>query len=158
LAAPIIYCLTEYLQSALGGIDVWNGEVVRSNEYGLPVLVDNAPVMRIAMPGTFARNWTMADPYDDIGPVLIQFWATTLAAISNPQQNGLLDLTEALLAQNANWTLISGKLPDPMYVIKMLLKDWVTLQEDAVRTQESNLLYRGDLRYEIEIHGQIATS
>lgn len=147
---------------------VWDGEVPRYDANGKPINPDssvtpsNWPVVKLYMEEAgFNRNWNMADPYDDIGPITIKIWGTTRASV-----DALLDQIEAIFASESNWGQINispsqpstGSPGNPYYVIKMMLKSWTNVQEEEQRTADSFLLYRGELHYECEVHGAISTT
>lgn len=157
MPAPIINGLAGYLEAQLVGITVWDGEVPRSDPNGIPALVDQGPVFRVVIlePGFERRHDSFESPYGDIGTMLAQVWATT-RAVAEAQMN----LIEALLANSSNWPnieLTGGPVINPYSVYDLELTRWWSGQEEGVRTQTSQLIYRADLYYQCGIHGAIIT-
>jgi hypothetical protein len=160
MPAPIINGLITLMTAQLD-ITVYDGEVPRYTTSGEPINPDSVtdpsswPVVRLEMkePG-FSREWTTEDPYTDTGTITIQVWG-----ISRLQVETLLDTIEAFWAQAGNWKQVDLGGPDtnPYYIIQMLLSSWYSGQEEGVRTSKSELLYRGDLMYEVMIHGAVST-
>jgi len=166
--APIVAGVIDFLNSQALGVNLWDGEVPRYDTTGQPV-VDTMPepqwpAVKVYMrePG-FHRDWTTEDPYYDYGQILIQAWTTSRQALEGDTktypQLGLLNRIEAILAQASNWQQIAmgGSPTNPYYVVLMQLLDWYSGQEEGVRTFDSQLLYRGDLIYEVGIHGAMST-
>lgn len=161
---PIIDGLITYLADTTQlNASIWDGEVPRTDVNGFPINPDSTvtpsdwPVIKLYMDEAgFAREWTTEDPYTDLGRITIKVWATTRA-----QEEDLLNTIEAILAHATNWQsiiLYSGPTPTNVpYVIHMLLKRWTSVQEEGVRTSKSELLYRGELEYEVMLHGAIST-
>lgn len=166
MAAPIIDGLITFLAGQIDA-NVWDGEVPRYDPNGNPIFPNATvgvgepsvwPVVRVFMPEPgFNRTWTTENAYDDVGVIKIQLWATTRAA-----EEALLAQVEALFALAENWEEIelgydSTQPLNPYYVVQMLLQSWYSGQEEGVRTATSQLLYRGELTYEVMIHGAIKT-
>jgi len=162
MPAPVITGFVNFLTSQIPNITVWDGEIPRYDTSGNPLNPEAVtippiwPAIKLIMvePG-FQRTWTTEDPYDDRGEILIQVYATSRASL-DPVMNQI----EALLAQASNWSLINlgGPLVNPFYVIQALLIRWWSGQEEGVRTGKSQLLYRGELHYDVMIHGVISTA
>jgi hypothetical protein len=53
---------------------------------------------------------------------------------------------------------VGGEVTHPFYIVYMLLQSWCSVQEEGVRTSRSELLYRGELRYEVMVHGAVSTA
>ncbi len=161
MPAPIIDSLITYL-AGKANASIWDGEVPRYDTSGNPINPDSDtspsdwPVIKLYMTGVgFTRNYTFETAYTDTAPesIVIKIWGT-----SREQEEGVLDTVEAIfdtLATNDTWSEIP--LPAPYYVIQMLLARWTSTQEEGVRTDQSQLLYRGELHYYIQIHGNAAT-
>jgi hypothetical protein len=155
MTAPITKALVEYIQQELD-IEVWDGEVPRFTTTGAAINQNSAttpsswPVVRavIQEPG-FNRNYTFTNAYLDDGDVLIQVWGTTRAQVQT-QVNSLESL---LLPTPDVWAEIDVYLGTPFYIVQMeLLPYWIG-QEEELRLNMSSLLYRGDMRYNVQIHG-----
>lgn len=162
MPAPIITGLINLMVSKLS-ITVFDGEIPRDNTDSSAInpsatsgVIPNWPVVRVTMPDDgFEREWTTEDPYTDTGIILIQVWGT-----SRTQTEVLLNSIEALFAQASKWAEVSlgGPVTNPYYIIQMLLQKWYSGQEEGVRTSASQLLYRCDLYYYVQIHGAVSTA
>lgn len=154
--------LIAYTQTQL---DVFctDGEIARYDLQNRPINPESTatnptiwPAIRIVMvePG-LNRTWTFEDPYDDKGQILAQ-----VVGISRAQVKTTMDSLEALYASISNWAAIDdgGDPSNPAYTISMLLATWWLGQEEGVRLQKGQLLYRGDMYYSVDIHGAVATS
>lgn len=169
MPASIVNGIITYLTQQLN-TTCWDGEIPRQDVSGNPIFPNapvtspiDWPVVKVYMQeGGFSREWTFEDPYTDKGEILIQVWGTSRqqleGSLTNPE-TGLLNQIEALFAQASNWPQIplGGPSANPYYVIHMLLTRWYSGQEEGQRTADSSLLYRGDLHYEVMIHGAIST-
>jgi hypothetical protein len=168
--APVVAGLGNFISSQLNVV-YWEGEVPRTDVAGRPINPDAAtspsdwPVVKVFMrePG-LRRTWTTEDPYDDAGEMLVQVWGVRRDQLEDPPVSpqpgtGLLNRIEALLAQASNWPQIAlgGPPGNPYYVVSCLLRIWYCGQEEGVRTSKSELLYRGDLVYDVIIHGAVST-
>jgi hypothetical protein len=106
----------------------------------------------------FDREWTTEDAYTDTGEIVIQTWTTNRADLETALTN-----IELLCAQATLWETIAlaGDQRNPQYVIQMLLNKWTAVAdwgpEGQERTDQSELLYRGDLHYYVQIHGAVST-
>lgn len=161
MPAPIISGVLTFIGEQLA-VSVYDGEVPRYDVNGNPinpastVSPDDWPVVKARMTeGGFSRTWTMADPYDDKGELVVEIWGTTRA-----QEESTLNDVESLLVKDENWAAIAlgGPTANPYYVISMLLTSWTSVQEEGVRTSKGSLLYRGELHFDVEIHGAISTT
>ena len=169
MPAPIIDGLITFL-SAQVDANIWDGEVPRYSPAGNPINPESTitgpsdwPVIKLWMKEDgFERNWNFIDPYDDLGEILIQVWTTSHNALEDPT-SGLLNIIEALLAQSGNWALIDlgngggGTSGNPYYVVSVILKRWYSGMEEGKRTAKSEYIYRGDMHYQVRIHGAIPT-
>lgn len=169
MPAPVIAAFTQYLSSSLN-CSVWDGEVPRYDAHGVAInpntvsVPSSWPVMFVEMPESgFNREWNTEDPYEDWGILLLRIYATTRQALEDPSI-GLVTRTEQLLASVTNWRaglnplLTGGPVTNPYGVIDCLLRRWTVVQEKTVRTNLSQLLYRGDMWYEVGVHGAVSTS
>lgn len=164
MPAPITGALAQFIGEELD-CSTWDGEIPRTDNSGNPINPDstvvpnNWPVVKVyeQEPG-FDRTWNVGcAPYSDLGKVLIQMWAT-----SKVQTQALMDNIESLLASQTNWALASAYLggPDenPYYFIRIMLADHWIGDEKGQRTSKSELLYRGDMLYTVEVHGAVSTT
>jgi hypothetical protein len=165
MPAPIVGRLIDFITSQLS-VTVWDGEVPRFSTQATlskpirPSTVTTPPVwpvIKLYMEESgFAREWTTEDPYTDLGEIHILVWSTMRAEVEN-----LMNQLEMLLALAGNWAQISttlgGPAQNPYYIIQMLLLRWYSGQEEDIRTGLSQLLYRGDMHYEVMLHGAIPT-
>jgi hypothetical protein len=159
MPADIVGGMITYVTQQLG-VTVWDGELPRYDTTGNPINqnagLPDWPVIKIYMKeGGFTREWTTEDPYTDAGEILLQVWSTTRASVQT-----LLNSLEGLLAQASKWPFLvtGGPMDNPYYVISCLLQRWYVGQEEGVRTSGSELLYRGELHYEVLIHGAIVSA
>lgn len=169
---PIIDGLISYLAPVLN-CSIWDGETPRTDATGQPIGPGSTQVptawpvvqLEIVEPG-FKRTWTMADPYKDRGYVSIKLWSTTRA-----QTEAMMRTIVQQLASVTNWnSVVIPNEADPSnlnYAIQILLDTWWSGQEKGVRvlnitgpqnTGKSELLYRGDMLFDIMIHGAVSTS
>lgn len=165
MPAPVVDGLITYLATQLN-VSVWDGEVPRYDALGNPIapgtvsVPSSWPVVKLYMTeGGFNRTWAFEDSYDDVGEILISIWATSRKDLEDPT-SGLLNKIETLLASASNWThiLLGGPQVNPYYVIQLLLINWCSVQEEGQRTSESQLMYRGDMHYELMVHGAVSTN
>lgn len=165
MPAPITGALCLFLGQELE-CSTWDGEVPRTDKAGNPInpnttsVPSSWPVVKIWMlePGFKRVDWYVGtDPYKDEGQVLIQMWAT-----SKTQCQALMDDIEALLASESNWPEIDlgGNPNNPSYVVYCILGQyWLgNEQEGQRRTADSQLLYRGDMTYNLMLHGAVSTA
>lgn len=162
MPAPIINGLITFVAAQLHA-EVWDGEVPRTDPQGNPISPSAPvnspstwPVIKLYMKDAgFHRSWNQDDPFTDEGSILIQVWGTTRAS-----SEALMNRIEALFALETNWALIElgGDVSNPNYVIQMLLTDWCSVQEEQLRTEQSQLLYRADMHYNCMVHGIIQTT
>ncbi len=162
MAAPIIKGLITYLTNELE-LTVWDGEVPR---YAVPgtAINQNAvtvpttwPVVQgtIVEPG-FSRAYTTENAYTDDGTISVSIWA-----VQRTDVDTILNLIETQLGSYSAWTDISGLLTEglagnPYYIIQMELVNWCVVQEEGVRIGLSDYLYRGDMKYFVQLHGALA--
>jgi hypothetical protein len=155
MSAPITKALVEYMTAELD-IVVWDGEVPRFTTAGAAINQSSStspsswPVVRVVIqePG-FTRNYTFTTAYLDDGDVLIQVWGTTRAQVQTQ-----LDAIEGLLlASPDTWAEIDVYLGSDYKIVQMeLLPYWIG-QEEELRINLSSLLYRADMRFNVQIHG-----
>jgi len=164
MPAPIISGLINFLTANLSVV-AWDGEVARYDPNNNPINPNTNviptvwPSIRVTMSDEgFEREWTTEDAYTDTGEILIQLWTINRADMETALTN-----VETLCAQATLWETIqlSGDQRNPQYVIQMLLQKWTAVAEwgpeGQERSAQSELLYRGDLHYYIQIHGAIPT-
>jgi len=145
--------------------NTWEVEVPRYDSAGNPInpLATTSPtdwpVITCKMEGKFKINWNCGcDPYDAVGPVLIQVFGVTKASVQ-----ALYDQIAALWASASNWQDVNlspaGDDSNPFYVVEMLLSDFWIGQEEGVRLKGQQLSFRGDLVYNpCRVHGAVSTS
>lgn len=159
MPAHIIGGLITALSSAIEA-EVWDGEVPRYDTDQRPINPSstvtqptNWPVVKLFMrePG-FHRDVATESPFADVGDVVVQVWGTTRTSVED-----LLDVIEAYFNVNTNWFTIDlgGDPQNPYQIFKMNVSRWYSGQEEGVRTQMGLLLYRGELSYEVWIHGAL---
>ena len=160
MTAPIVKGVIDFVSSQ-ANITVWDGEIPRYDTAGNAINPEATssptiwPVFDVSMSDAgFRRTWTMADPYDDQGEILLQIWGTTRAQVESAKNT-----VEALLVNAENWQQIQlgGPAINPFYVIQMLLSSWCIVQEQGLRSGLSKLLYRCDMHLDTMIHGIIST-
>ncbi len=165
MPCPLIKGFVDFLASRLP-LTVWDGEVPRQNTDGKNINPDSPepswPVLRIKMSeGGMNREENFEDSYSDTGPLTIQVWATRRDDLEDTRsQYGLLSQIEQLLVDSGNWPQIVFPSPsvDPYTVYDLQLGSWTCVQEEGVRTQDSQLLYRGEIVItNLGIHGAVAT-
>jgi len=158
MPAPILGSLITYITDQID-VSVWDGEIPRQSTDGVAINQAGGnliwPAIRAIMqePG-FERTYTTEDAYGDDGDVTIQIWA-----VQRSQVQTTMNTLETLLAPAATWAAISqtlgGPPTNPYYIIQMELMNWVIVAEEEKRLNFSDLLYRGDMRYNIQIHGAL---
>lgn len=161
MPAPILAGLVNFLQPILqetySGIEVWTGEIPRFNSSQQPITISGTfPAFRVVMEESgFDREWTTEDPYGDKGNIYFQGWSTTLDGVMD-----MLGIVEVQLCDTSNWSEIvlpGGPIENPYFVYQCLYKNWFAVQVEGVRTQDSSLIYMGQIMFEVEIHGAIST-
>lgn len=160
MPAPIVGALGQYISDSLA-VTVWDGEIPRytATTPAQPINPSsNAvvwPIVKVYMSESgFTREWTTEDPYCDSGEIIIKIWG-----ISRLQAETSMNGIEALLAQAHNWEQVElgGPQDNENYIISMLLKRYYSGQEEEIRSAQSQLLYRCDMYYNVEVHGAIST-
>lgn len=167
----IVGAMITFLQSqqfTLGGVltnvSVWDGEVPRYD-------VNGNPINPAANYGSFPKSWPVItakmdeagfaigrqteDPTDEQGQLMIEVWG-----ISRAQVHPVLQQIYALLAQASNWgqdynpqTINMGGDPrNPDYVIDMRPQAWTVVCREGERTDASQFIYYGAIRYEPMCH------
>ena len=165
MPAPIVGGLITYLSDRLNVV-VWDGEVPRQNTDGSDIVPDAVlgwPAIKVEMEESgLDRERTFEDAYLDSGKLTIICWALTREALEGTVENGgadgLLTRIEQLLNVEQNYTAIPlGNAPngDLYYVVDLDLTNWTCVQEKEVRAQLSQLLYRGEWRTQLKIHGMM---
>ncbi len=160
MAIPIIKGLITFLTTELE-LTVWDGEIPR---YAVPgtAINQNAvtvpttwPVVqaKIVEPG-FNRSYTTENSYKDTGTIGVSIWA-----VQRSDVDIMLGRIESKLGDYNAWTgisaLLGGPSTDPNYVIQMLMTSWCVVQEEGTRIGFDDYLYRGDMRYDIDLHGHL---
>lgn len=171
MAANILGGLISYVQTQLQ-VNVWDGEVPRQDQFGNDIdpdgLPENWPAMTVEMPdGGVDREWTFEDFYHEGQGNLISiliFGASGTATEGRYQVQQKIDLVEQLLALETNWAsiVLTDTLNNPNYkVIKCELRKWTNVQQRSgagtMRTKTGELIYRGEMWYELVIRGAIQT-
>jgi len=161
MPAPILGSLITYISEELE-VSVWDGEVPRQSTDGTAInqaggnLIWPAINAVIKPPG-FERSYTFEEAYLDDGDVTVQIWA-----VQRSQVQTMMNRIEVLLAPPNAWGDISatlGGMPtNPYYIVQMELMNWAIESEEGKRLNFSDLLYRGDMRYNIQIHGALSLS
>ena len=167
MAAGIVNAICTFVAAnAYGGVGctVWDGEVARYDANGKSVGPEASggraswPIIKIAAPNKFKRTWTFEDPYYDEGVITCQIWDTT-----RDGAEAMMDMVEALLVSEANWTAIGALIPSPYpynphAVVQLLLTEWASYQVEQARTEKGQLVYTAELYFKTTIHGAIPTA
>ncbi len=171
MPANIIGGLISYVQEQLK-VNIWDGEVPRQDQFGNDIdpdaLPQNWPAITSELPeGGIDREWTFEDFYNEGQGNYISilvFGASGTAIEGRYQVMQTLDLIEKLLANERNWAniILTDTLNNPnYYVISCILKRWTCVQQrggtGTMRTKTGELIYRGELWYEMVIRGAIQT-
>lgn len=152
MAAPIVGGIIAALADALGA-EVWDGEIPRQGVTQTDInLTADTPVFKVDMLGDMSRNWTLANAYDDQGPIGVWTMSTTRAACET-----LLTQIETWLALDTNWALIDIGTKPANYVISVLLASWSCKQLEGARTKASQLIYVGSQNFAVDLHGTVPT-
>ena len=159
MPAPIIKGLTTYLGAQLN-LNVWAGEVPRQGPNGLAIdpgaVAPNWPAVNVELPeGHLHRTYRQMGPggtraYGDEGPITVTVWDVTFEGVMTQ-----LGLVEALLDQETNWRGIdlNPGSAGPFRFYQMNFASWTCVQEKEVRLGLSQLLYRGEITYDVGVHG-----
>lgn len=164
MPAHIINGIIQYL-SQVDQLDanIFDGEIPRFDPNGNPirpgsvVSPSNWPVLKVYMSEQgFSGTWTTEDAYDDVGLIMLRIWAVTRA-----ECEALLNAAEAALVSAHNWqgisAIIAGTSINPYYIIQIIRVRWSCFQEESVRTSLGELLYQGQMDFEVMIHGAVST-
>lgn len=151
MPAPVISGFVDFIQKNLN-IDVWEGEVPRVDEAGTTVvLIDNTPIFRVTMEESgFAVDPNFENTRTDDGIINIEIWTT-----ARQDTEGYLEVLDTLFSNSSNWPAI--QMGANFTVYSLLLERWYSGQEEDIRTRDNDLLYRGDLRYQVGINGAYQT-
>ncbi len=164
ITAGLVNYLVPLLANAMGtsSYSVYDEETPRWDANGNAIAPSSTtgswPMVGLSMeePG-FRRTHTIGhNSLHDDGVILVQIWATT-----KPEVQDMMDLIEGFFeAQVSVYTDVDmgGPPNDPNYVISMLLDTWWIGLDKNNRTSVSQLLYRGDMRWETKVHGNVATT
>lgn len=165
---PVIAGLINYIEpllaadASVANVSVWDGEVPRWDANGNAVGPSNvtgswpAIGLRMQEPG-FERAYTVgANTITDTGIILVQSWSTT----RNATEVLMEFISEEFEKQVSVYTdvEIGGPPANPNYIIQMLLKTWWSGQDAEYRTSTSQLLYRGDLYFRVDVHSNAPTT
>ncbi len=155
---PVIAGFVNYLAAPQQlGIDVWEGEIPRFDTSGDPITIPGSlPAFKVEMTEQgLRRQWTQADPYADSGPLIFQVMDTTRAAVQT-----LLNTFEGIICNANNWDNIAlpgGPIDNPYYVVEVIWETWTNIQMVGLRTQDSQLIYLGQVIFKVTIHGATNT-
>jgi hypothetical protein len=141
----------------------WDGEIPRYDASQNPINPEAGsksptiwPVVQVKMTDAgLNRNLTFVDSYDDYGTILTQVWGTTRGQVM-----GALNLLEGLLCPSSNWPQIQlpgSYVGNPFKVLAILYKNWTCVLMDDVRLAKSQYCYRGEITWEIRVHGATNT-
>ncbi len=144
------------------GLPIWNGEIPRFNTDGDPITIPGSfPAFTIEMTegglvreGSDGRGWTFNKAYSDDGTLIVNIMDTTDAAVQTE-----LNALEAIVCNPANWPNIAlpgGPIDNPYYVIEVIWHAWSNRQMIGLRTQDSQLIWLGQVMLRVSIHGAIA--
>lgn len=165
---PIVGGLIGWMQgSTVLNSWLWDGETPRYDPLGNPINPDsmtaiaNWPAIRLweLEPG-FRYTFNMANSYDAVGQVLLEIFAVGRAA-AEPLMGSILTALEL----EDNWfqitkqmQAIAGASNDFSFEKAMLAQDWCGQDRfPANRTAKGEILYRGDMYYDVMIHGTVDT-
>lgn len=175
MPAPVVMGLINYLTDTLDVV-VWDGEVARQAPDGLDVQPPAAgepevaqqrwPAIKVEMTEDgMRRSPTFENSYRDESDghnLMIVCWALTREELEGDDpddpDSGLLNQIEQLLAVEGNYTGIDLGMTNTgsRYRFFMFnLVSWTCVQEKEVRTGLGQLLYRGELRYQIGVNGAV---
>jgi hypothetical protein len=150
MPAPVISSLQSFITANLPQFQfVWEGEVPRQDPNGVNIVPENDfPVLEIKIdPGAgFVIQRQTEDAYDESGMVWFEIYDTTLASVESQVQQ-----LYALFYNSSNWPNIITA--DGYFVFDMIPLKWTYGEEENVRTQNSSLLFKGELMYKMCIHG-----
>lgn len=133
------------------GITVWDGEVPRRNEDAAEIVIDIPAdlVFKVALTEAgMTREQNFEDSYTEEGPLIVYVWGCERESLES-----VLGDIDTLLA--SDWSLINVGTDN--YVVTCMLNNWTCVQEEGIRTRQSTLLYRGELRYNVMAHGNVQT-
>ncbi len=145
------------------GLPIWNGEVPRFNTNGDPITIPGSfPAFTIEMTeqglsregSREGEGWTFNKAYEENGMLIFSVMNTTDAAVQTT-----LSQLEAILCEPTNWPNISlpgGPIDNPFYVIGCLWHTWSNRQMVGLRTQDSQLIWLGQVLFHVSIHGALA--
>jgi hypothetical protein len=181
MPAPIVGALISYLVDSLDLV-VWDGEVQRQNTDGSniePNSDEGWPAVKIEMEEQGMNrldgenSQTFEDSYGETGEITIYCWGTSreqlegvAATPSAPAVPGVLTNLEVLLNNQDNvvsefapLAVYLGLSPvgDQYYFYRFNWKRWTCVQEKEVRAQLSTLLYRGEITFDVALHGMCAS-
>lgn len=168
MISPIVGGLIAYLAPQLASsmgtasFSVWDGEVPRYDTSGNAVGPQNAlgswPAISLEMeePGLHRTHVIGASAVKDEGYILVQVWSTT-----REQTEEVMGYVETALESQVTVTIetdLGGPPNNPNYVIECSLETWWSGQDKYYRTANSQLLYRGDMRFATRVHSNAPTT
>jgi hypothetical protein len=170
--APVVAGLIGYLQAQLG-VQCFDGEIQRYDLQGRPInpvagqttTPRSWPAVAVKMTEAgFQRNPTFEDPYDDQGELLVECWGTRrdqleTPPVLDPTDYAIMDRVEQLLSAASNWPniILGGPSSNPYYVVGCLLLRWSSVQQENIRTAQGQMLYKGELWWQVDVHGAVPT-
>lgn len=169
MVAPIEKGLITYVQNQLS-INVWDGEIPRQDGTGADIdpeaLPTDWPAVTVELPENgLQRKWSFEGPYSDEGTIsILVFGAAGNVTEGRAQTRKAVCNIEVLLAREDNWINILTGVADELgnavyYVIDLLLDRWTVVQQPgpsgALRTKTGEIIYRGEMWYEVKIHGEV---
>lgn len=170
MPAPIVGGVLNFLKSEFN-VDVWDGVVPRIDAAGNPIVPSAAtssdwPAIMVDM--TSGPNdepmdrdgVTFEDSYSEHGPITVTCWGSTREQLednpTNPMEPGLLSQIEQAMLLSENWPSII--LGANYSVQAILLTHWgCWLDKDQVRLQKGQILYRGELIFDVKVDGVVPT-
>lgn len=132
-------------------IQMWDGEIPSNNTDGTALNVDDLPLFTVEMtPRGFQIDYNFENTFTEEGEVIITVYAETREVA----HTNLLSIWTKLNNIN-DWDNIA--VGDNHSILKILLDSWTVVQEKGIRLSNSNLLYKGELRYTIGMSGRTST-
>jgi hypothetical protein len=153
MPADIISGVITFLQQQIP-FRVWDGEVPRQDEQGVEIDLDAGPVWKLTMlPEGLGMDWNMEDTFKEDGPLLLEVFAASRAAAQ-----AQLASVFPLLADSKNWQDLLPQLNPPSYVVRqMILERWTVVHIEGARTRSNQLIYHGQMHYQVGVNGSVPT-
>lgn len=158
MVPPVIAALANVLGSTLS-TEVWDGEVMRYDSKGKPInpesTTGNWPAIGVMMEsGAAKRKRMFRGEYIDLVSVNAQVWGT-----ERDQEEPLSRTVDILLQRASTWDQMTQVMknldPRVIRVVHARVDTGSSTQEKDVRTGQSKLLYLGDIRIEVRVHGKM---